>query len=71
MDLPKDAFLQWTGWVMSPRYLFDDAELDALQNFPKYQGALRGQSLPVKLYTAMVVHPERREQARAGEGVST
>jgi predicted alpha/beta hydrolase len=41
MDLPKDAFLQWTGWVMSPRYLFDDAGLDALQNFPKYQGALR------------------------------
>ena len=41
MDLPKDAFLQWVGWVMSPRYLFDDAELEALQNFPKYQGALR------------------------------
>jgi len=41
MDLPKDAFLQWVGWVMSPRYLFDDAKLEALQNFPKYQGALR------------------------------
>jgi predicted alpha/beta hydrolase len=41
MDLPKDAFLQWTGWVMSPRYLFDDTGLDALQNFPRYQGALR------------------------------
>ena len=41
MDLPKDAFLQWTGWVMSPRYLFDDAGLDALQNFPRYRGALR------------------------------
>ncbi|WP_225669907.1 alpha/beta hydrolase family protein [Bradyrhizobium hereditatis] len=41
MDLPKDAFLQWTGWVMSPRYLFDDPKLDALQNFQKYQGALR------------------------------
>src|SRR6476660_4096658 len=27
MDLPKDVFLQWTGWVMSPRYLFDDAKL--------------------------------------------
>jgi predicted alpha/beta hydrolase len=25
MDLPKDAFLQWVGWVMSPRYLFDDS----------------------------------------------
>jgi predicted alpha/beta hydrolase len=41
MDLPKDAFLQWVGWVMSPRYLFDDDELEAVQNFPKYQGALR------------------------------
>jgi predicted alpha/beta hydrolase len=41
MDLPKDAFLQWVGWVMSPRYLFDDARLEALQNFPNYQGALR------------------------------
>ena len=41
MDLPKDAFLQWVGWVMSPRYLFDDKTLGSLQNFPKYQGALR------------------------------
>ena len=41
MDLPKDAFLQWVGWVMSPRYLFDDARLEALQNFPNYKGALR------------------------------
>ena len=38
MDLPKDVFLQWVGWVMSPRYLFDDAKLEALQNFPKLQG---------------------------------
>jgi predicted alpha/beta hydrolase len=41
MDLPKSVFLQWTGWVMSPRYLFDDATLDALPNFAEYQGALR------------------------------
>lgn len=41
MDLPKDAFLQWSSWVMSPRYLFDDTGLEALQNFPRYQGALR------------------------------
>ena len=41
MDLPKDVFLQWTGWVMSPRYLFDDAKLAALQNFGNYKGALR------------------------------
>jgi predicted alpha/beta hydrolase len=38
MDLPKDAFLQWVGWVMSPRYLFDNVRLEALQNFPNYQG---------------------------------
>ena len=23
-DLPKGVFLQWVGWVMSPRYMFDD-----------------------------------------------
>jgi predicted alpha/beta hydrolase len=40
MDLPKDAFLQWVGWVMSPRYLFD-SRLEELQNFPRYKGALR------------------------------
>ena len=40
MDLPKDAFLQWVSWVMSPRYLFD-SKLEALQNFPNYKGALR------------------------------
>ncbi len=41
MDLPKDAFLQWVSWVMSPRYLFDDKNLPSLQNFPNYKGALR------------------------------
>jgi predicted alpha/beta hydrolase len=40
-DLPKDAFLQWVHWVMSPRYLFDDPKLTALPNFAKYQGAMR------------------------------
>jgi predicted alpha/beta hydrolase len=40
MDLPKDVFLQWVGWVMSPRYLFD-SELEELQNFARYKGALR------------------------------
>jgi len=40
MDLPKDVFLQWVGWVMSPRYLFD-SQLAELQNFPGYKGALR------------------------------
>ncbi len=40
-DLPKGVFTQWTKWVMSERYLFDDPELKGLENFPKYQGALR------------------------------
>src|SRR5260370_14013781 len=40
-DLPKDVFLQWVGWVMNPRYLLGDPTLAALQNFPKYKGALR------------------------------
>jgi predicted alpha/beta hydrolase len=40
-DLPKDVFLQWTRWVMSPRYLFDDRSLVGLANFAHYHGALR------------------------------
>jgi predicted alpha/beta hydrolase len=40
-DLPKGVFEQWVGWVMSPRYLFDDRSLKALANFPHYRGALR------------------------------
>ncbi|MGA7807958.1 alpha/beta fold hydrolase [Bradyrhizobium sp.] len=39
-DLPKDAFLQWVRWVMSPHYLFDDTTLGGLPNFAKYRGAL-------------------------------
>jgi predicted alpha/beta hydrolase len=40
-DLPKEVFLQWASWVMKPRYLFDDADLMALQNFPHFKGAMR------------------------------
>lgn len=40
-DLPKDAFLQWVGWVNNPRYLFQDPNLPGLSNFEKYKGALR------------------------------
>lgn len=40
-DLPRDAFLQWVGWVMSKRYLFDDPKLKTLENFPHYKGAMR------------------------------
>jgi predicted alpha/beta hydrolase len=40
-DLPKEAFLQWTRWVMSPRYLFDDEDLAGLCNFVNFKGAMR------------------------------
>ena len=40
-DLPKGVFEQWTRWVMSERYLFDEPGLKALANFANYQGALR------------------------------
>jgi predicted alpha/beta hydrolase len=40
-DLPRDAFLQWTSWVMSPHYMFDDRNLPALANFATFNGAMR------------------------------
>jgi len=40
-DLPKGVFLEWLKWVMSERYMFSDASLKALENFPNYKGALR------------------------------
>jgi predicted alpha/beta hydrolase len=40
-DLPKGVFEQWTRWVMSERYLFDDPDLSTLSNFTRYTGALR------------------------------
>lgn len=40
-DLPRDVFLEWTRWVVKPRYFFDDTTLDSLENFPRYRGALR------------------------------
>ncbi|MFB9269693.1 alpha/beta fold hydrolase [Bradyrhizobium erythrophlei] len=45
MDLPKGVLEQWTRWVMSPRYLLDDATLTARENFPKFKGALRALSM--------------------------
>ena len=40
-DLPKGVFLEWVGWVMSQRYMFDDTHLASLKNFPNYKGAMR------------------------------
>lgn len=43
-DLPKDVYLQWTRWVMSRRYYYDDPTLAALINYPNYYGAVRALS---------------------------
>jgi len=40
-DLPRDVFIEWTRWVSNRRYFFDDPTLTALENFPRYRGALR------------------------------
>jgi predicted alpha/beta hydrolase len=40
-DLPRDVFLEWTDWILRRRYFFDDPTLTALENFPRYRGALR------------------------------
>jgi predicted alpha/beta hydrolase len=40
-DMPKDAFLQWAGWVMRERYLFGDSSLDTRENFHNYKNPLR------------------------------
>lgn len=43
-DLPKGVFLQWTKWVSSPRYYYDDSSVTALRNYPNYKGPLRALS---------------------------
>ena len=40
-DLPKGVFEEWSRWVMSPNYLFDDKALTTIGNFANYTGALR------------------------------
>ncbi len=40
-DMPKDVFLQWSSWVMNPRYFFTDEALEGRANFEKYRGELR------------------------------
>jgi predicted alpha/beta hydrolase len=49
-DLPKGVFEQWTRWVMSERYLFDEPGLKTLANFNNYQGALRSLCLSDDLW---------------------
>jgi len=59
-DLPKGVFQQWVDWVMSPHYLFD-SRLAALQNFPKYRGALR--AICRKLLTSALARSVRPRSA--------
>lgn len=40
-EIPKGVFLQWTDWVMLPRYFFDDPALATKANFPNLRGPLR------------------------------
>jgi len=40
-DLPMGVFLQWTDWVNSPRYFFDDTSVAGLDNFAQYKGPMR------------------------------
>ena len=40
-DMPKGVFLQWSSWVMNPRYFFTDETLEGRANFEKYRGELR------------------------------
>ncbi|WP_441517961.1 alpha/beta hydrolase family protein [Bradyrhizobium sp. 2TAF24] len=39
-DMPRDVFLQWTKWLMSERYYFDDPSLSALANYANYRHPL-------------------------------
>lgn len=40
-DMPKGVFLQWSSWVMNPRYFFTDETLEGRGNFETYRGELR------------------------------
>jgi predicted alpha/beta hydrolase len=43
-DLPKGVFLQWSDWVMSKRYYYDDPSLQALTNYGQYTHPVRALS---------------------------
>lgn len=40
-DLPKGVMREWASWCLSPGFFFDDATLEATENFPRYRGPLR------------------------------
>lgn len=39
-DVPRDVFLQWSKWMASERYFFDDPSLNGLAHFPNYRRPL-------------------------------
>ncbi|MDR3469330.1 MAG: alpha/beta fold hydrolase [Xanthobacteraceae bacterium] len=39
-DMPRGIFLQWSKWIMSERYYFDDPSLIGLANYPHYRHPL-------------------------------
>ena len=43
-DLPAGVFLQWTDWVLRPRYYYDDPNLKALANYSQYKKPVRALS---------------------------
>ena len=40
-DMPGPAYLEWTGWCMTPGFLFDDATLPERANFARLTAPLR------------------------------
>jgi predicted alpha/beta hydrolase len=40
-DMPGPAYLEWTGWCMTPDFLFDDATLAERANFAHFTAPLR------------------------------
>ena len=43
-DVPGGVFMQWTDWVMKPRYYYDDPSLKALANYAQYKKPVRALS---------------------------
>ena len=43
-DLPQGVFMQWTDWVLSERYYYDDPNLKELANYGQYKAPVRALS---------------------------
>ncbi len=40
-DLPRDVFLEWRRWVMTPRFIFGDETLDSRRHFADFRAPIR------------------------------